>query len=155
MSHLASNHLARVPPTKSAPEVPQPFTSAPAAPPGCYINEMSWDQLAPCLDSSHPAKVPPVVSTPRHPSLHSLQLQLSYHPGLCEDHPRTPWLVLTSASSAWASSTWIAQDTLVCTYFSLSCLARASSVQGALGPPQPMPTSAPAIPPGQIQQEVT
>lgn len=43
------------------------------------------------------------------------------------------------------------EDSLACSYFSFSCPARVLSMQRALRPPWPTPTSPPPIPPGQSQ----
>lgn len=88
----------------------------------------------------------------RHPRPFILWLQLSYQSNPCAEHPETH-THLGSSSPHGCSLHGLLQDTPDGTYFSFSCPSWASSIQRALGLPQPIPTSTSAILPGRPHVE--
>lgn len=93
----------------------------------------------------------PTQSTPAYRNLHILQLQLFS----AQRTLRPSWPMPISASTVLLGHSvrrdpW---DHPACTYFSFNSPARAPSMQRALGPPQPTPTPAQAIPPGHPSTE--
>lgn len=123
MVHICfrSSYPAKVSPHfMGHPRNPQPVpTLVPVAPPGHTLIHTGFG-------SNHPTQAPLVLSTPRHISLHSLQLQLSSQHALCAEGPRT---------------------NVVHVHFSYNFPARGPSMQNVPGPISLCPTSHSAIPP--------
>lgn len=134
--------------------------------PRCLMSEKPQEHLVPCLHqfyphhkgtccSEHPGillptglcssclgRVRTALNTLGHPSLHLIQLQLSYQVTFSVESPRIIWLAITSASTFLSGhmcgrvqgTHWPAPC-----HFSFSCPARVPSVLSDPGPPTPYP----------------
>lgn len=106
----------------------------------------------------YPASAPTIQpgAIPGQPTLHLRQFQESYQDTSVQrisDHPQP---LPTSASVILLECLCIKNPRTPCasSHFSFNCPDSTHSMQGALGPPCPMPNSAADIPPGQCQHRV-
>lgn len=105
-----------------------------------------------------PCKGAPAWTTQNVPVSCPLQLQLHPLPGHpYVEHPGTPHLAPTSASAVLPGHSLYREPwhPLGYTRFTFSYPSKVPSAQRVPGPPQPIPTSALAFPPGQFRHRVS
>lgn len=145
-------------PSARHPRNPWPTpTSAPTTLPGQLLHRMPWDTaphtLVPSLSSNHPARGPLHGPSQASPLCTYFNFRNPARIPLCREPQTTPATAYFSFSDPAAMPLHKESRTpSASSHFSFNCPASTHSMQGALGPPCPMPNSAADIPPGQCQQ---